>query len=44
LSAHDAGVTARLRRAGDIEEVPAGWVLGCDGVHSKVREELGVSF
>jgi FAD binding domain len=42
LSAHDAGVTARLRRGGRIEEVPAGWVLGCDGTHSKVREELGV--
>ena len=44
LSAHDVGVTARLRRDGGIEEFPAGWVLGCDGAHSKVREELGVSF
>jgi 2-polyprenyl-6-methoxyphenol hydroxylase-like FAD-dependent oxidoreductase len=38
------GVTARLRRDGGIDEVPAGWVLGCDGAHCKVRDGLGVSF
>jgi 2-polyprenyl-6-methoxyphenol hydroxylase-like FAD-dependent oxidoreductase len=37
----DDGVTARFT---DGEEVRAGWLAGCDGAHSTVREGAGVSF
>jgi 2-polyprenyl-6-methoxyphenol hydroxylase-like FAD-dependent oxidoreductase len=38
-------VEARLRGpAGDEIEVGTGYVVGCDGAHSKVRHELGLAF
>ena len=37
----DDGVTARLS---DGTEIRAGWLVGCDGAHSTVREGAGVSF
>lgn len=37
----DDGVTARLT---DGEEIRAGWLVGCDGAHSTVREGVGVPF
>ncbi|MER6081407.1 FAD-dependent monooxygenase [Streptomyces sp. NPDC001833] len=37
----DDGVTARLA---DGTEIRAGWLVGCDGAHSTVREGAGVSF
>jgi 2-polyprenyl-6-methoxyphenol hydroxylase-like FAD-dependent oxidoreductase len=38
-------VTARLRDARGAEtEIRAGYVVGCDGAHSKVRRELGLAF
>ena len=40
-----AGVTARVRdAAGRQRAITAGYVVGCDGAHSRVRHELGLSF
>ena len=39
------GVDATLRFAGGREtEIRAGYVVGCDGAHSRVRHELGLAF
>ncbi|WP_371673719.1 FAD-dependent monooxygenase [Streptomyces sp. NBC_00289] len=39
------GVTARLRTAsGAEEELRAGYLIGCDGAHSVVRKQLGLTF
>jgi 2-polyprenyl-6-methoxyphenol hydroxylase-like FAD-dependent oxidoreductase len=41
---HDA-VTVELRHAnGHIEFARASWLVGCDGAHSTVREQLGAAF
>ncbi|MEU6807450.1 FAD-dependent monooxygenase [Streptomyces sp. NPDC046831] len=44
--AHDAkGVTSRLRTAvGEEKEVRSEYLVGCDGAHSVVRRQLGLSF
>lgn len=39
-----AGVTARVRGPSGEENVTARFVCGCDGAHSTVREQLGVTF
>jgi 2-polyprenyl-6-methoxyphenol hydroxylase-like FAD-dependent oxidoreductase len=47
LSFEDATtrVLARLRRPdGSVEKCTAGFIAGCDGAHSKVREGLGIGF
>jgi 2-polyprenyl-6-methoxyphenol hydroxylase-like FAD-dependent oxidoreductase len=44
LAQRDSGVSARLRAGDRIEEVETDWLLGCDGAHSTVREQLGISF
>ncbi|MBV9687232.1 MAG: FAD-dependent monooxygenase, partial [Alphaproteobacteria bacterium] len=44
LSQRGSGVSARLRKADQIEEIDADWVMGCDGAHSAVREQLGIPF
>ena len=44
LAQRESGVSARLRAADRVEEVEPDWVLGCDGAHSTVREQLGISF
>ena len=44
LTAHDRGIAARLRIGDRVEEAEADWLIGCDGAHSTVREQLGVSF
>jgi len=44
LAAREAGVAARLRRDGRVEEVEADWVMGCDGARSTVREALAIPF
>jgi 2-polyprenyl-6-methoxyphenol hydroxylase-like FAD-dependent oxidoreductase len=45
-AAHDErGVRATLRRPdGSTEEIDAGYLTGCDGASSTVREKLGVGF
>ena len=41
----DEGVTAQLRNAaGEVETARAQYLVGCDGAHSAVRSELGLSF
>lgn len=37
-------VTATLERDGERREVVARWVVGCDGLHSAVREAVGIEF
>ena len=38
-------VTATVRRpAGQTQTITAGYVVGCDGAHSRVRSELGLTF
>jgi 2-polyprenyl-6-methoxyphenol hydroxylase-like FAD-dependent oxidoreductase len=44
LAQHDTGVTARLRTGDRVEEVEADWLLGCDGAHSTVRDQLAIPF
>jgi 2-polyprenyl-6-methoxyphenol hydroxylase-like FAD-dependent oxidoreductase len=44
LTQHESCVSARLRTADGIEEAETDWLLGCDGAHSTVREQLGVAF
>ena len=45
LSDEPAGVTARIRDAdGQPRVITAGYAVGCDGAHSRVRHELGLPF
>src|SRR5579864_4966876 len=45
LSCVDDRVYARVQRAEDaLEEIEAEYVVGCDGAHSRVRYDLGLSF
>ena len=44
LAQRESGVSARLHTADRIEELETDWLLGCDGAHSTVREQLGISF
>ncbi|HLG75090.1 MAG TPA: alpha/beta fold hydrolase [Ktedonobacteraceae bacterium] len=45
LQQDEQGVTAVLRPAeGDPISVRANWLIGCDGAHSTVRKQLGLSF
>lgn len=37
-------VTATLEHQGDLEEIQARYVVGCDGAHSTLRHALGLSF
>ncbi|MBV8578480.1 MAG: FAD-dependent monooxygenase [Acetobacteraceae bacterium] len=44
LARRESSVSVRLCTAGQVEEVETDWLLGCDGAHSAVREQLGISF
>ena len=45
LTAGRDGVTAVVRgHGGQVEPIIAGYVAGCDGAHSRVRSELGLTF
>ncbi|PWT80913.1 MAG: FAD-binding monooxygenase [Acidobacteria bacterium] len=41
----ESNVSAAIRdAAGNIEQIEANWLVGCDGAHSGVRHALGLSF
>ena len=44
LSPHDSHVDADVRVASGTATVKAKWLVGCDGMHSAVREEAGIEF
>ena len=44
LEAGDAAVRARVRENGVERTLEASWLVGADGLHSKVREAVGVGF
>ncbi len=44
LSADEGAVTATLERAGERHSIVVGWVVGCDGNRSSVREAVGIDF
>jgi 2-polyprenyl-6-methoxyphenol hydroxylase-like FAD-dependent oxidoreductase len=44
LKADDTGVQVRVRDRGDERLLAAGWVVGTDGLHSKVRDAVGIAF
>jgi 2-polyprenyl-6-methoxyphenol hydroxylase-like FAD-dependent oxidoreductase len=45
LEQHSGHVTARLKQPdGNIRQIKASWVAGCDGAHSRVREQCGITF
>src|SRR5437868_14588625 len=44
LAQRESGVSARLHTGDRVEQLETDWLLGCDGAHSTVREQLGISF
>jgi 2-polyprenyl-6-methoxyphenol hydroxylase-like FAD-dependent oxidoreductase len=44
VSQDDDGVTATLARDGGQEQVRARYLVGCDGAHSNIRKQLGLTF
>jgi 2-polyprenyl-6-methoxyphenol hydroxylase-like FAD-dependent oxidoreductase len=44
LQVDEDAVTATLERDGERRDVVVGWVVGCDGMHSDVREAVGIGF
>jgi 2-polyprenyl-6-methoxyphenol hydroxylase-like FAD-dependent oxidoreductase len=44
LRADPDGLVATIERAGEAEQQTFSWVVGCDGIHSAVREHTGIEF
>ncbi len=44
LTARADGVAAEVERDGERLQIDAGWVVGCDGLHSPTREASGIGF
>src|SRR5699024_7864579 len=38
------GAHVEVRANDSIHEISARWVIGCDGMHSKIREAAGIAF
>jgi 2-polyprenyl-6-methoxyphenol hydroxylase-like FAD-dependent oxidoreductase len=43
-STSEASVVAQVRSDGATKTIKARWLIGCDGMHSTVRQQSGVSF
>src|SRR5258708_21532804 len=41
---HGTGITAQLATHDSFERIDCGWIAGCDGAHSTVRETLNLAF
>src|SRR5260221_11202510 len=41
---HGEGVSAQPATHDSCERIDCGWIAGCDGAHSTVRETLGLAF
>src|SRR5258706_275065 len=41
---HGEGLSAQLATHDSFERIDCGWIAGCDGAHSTVRETLGLAF
>ena len=44
VRAEEDGIVARMDQGNGFSEVAASWVVGCDGLHSAVRELAGIEF
>src|SRR5437867_11894168 len=44
VAAGDGVVATLVREGGRTESVCCAWLLGCDGAHSTVRHQLGLTF
>jgi len=44
FAASSSRVDAQVRINGSTQSVRAQWLIGCDGMHSKVREQSGIAF
>jgi len=44
LTATEDGARVHITGEGSTQEVTARWVIGCDGMHSHVREAAGIAF
>jgi 2-polyprenyl-6-methoxyphenol hydroxylase-like FAD-dependent oxidoreductase len=44
LTPHAEGVVAEIERDGERYQIGAHWLVGCDGIHSAVRELSGIGF
>ena len=44
LTVTEDGARVQITGEGSTQEVAARWVIGCDGMHSRVREAAGIAF
>jgi len=44
FTASGSAVEAQVRLEGSIQSVSAQWLIGCDGMHSRVREQSAIAF
>ena len=44
FDASDSQVEAQVRTNGSTQSIRAQWLIGCDGMHSRVREQSGMTF
>lgn len=44
LTSHESHVEAEVRDGSETKAIHAKWLVGCDGMHSVVREQAGIAF